>query len=47
MRVKPFTKLRRTDRDALLAEAVRRCAFVAPQATYDIVLDEPQVDGHA
>jgi hypothetical protein len=41
LRIQPFTKLRRTDRDALLTEAARLCAFVAPQATYDILLGKP------
>jgi len=36
LRIEPFTKLRRADRDALLAEAAQLCAFVAPQAKYDI-----------
>jgi Winged helix DNA-binding domain len=38
LRIQPFTKLRRVDRDALLTEAAQLCAFVAPQARYDIVL---------
>jgi hypothetical protein len=38
LRIQPFTKLRRVDRDALLTEAARLGAFVAPQAEYDIVL---------
>jgi len=41
LRIQPFTKLHRADRDALLAEAAQLCAFVAPQATYDIVLGKP------
>jgi hypothetical protein len=41
LRVQPFTRLRRADRDALLTEAARLCAFVAPQAKYDIVLNKP------
>jgi hypothetical protein len=41
LRIQPFTRLRRTDRDALLAEAAQLSAFVAP-AGHDIVLDEPQ-----
>ena len=41
LRIQPFTKLRPPDRDALLAEAAQLCAFVAPQAKYDIVLDKP------
>jgi hypothetical protein len=41
LRIQPFTKLRRADRDALLTEAARLCAFIAPQAKYDIVLDKP------
>ncbi|SCL29702.1 Winged helix DNA-binding domain-containing protein [Micromonospora rhizosphaerae] len=41
LRLQPFTKLRRADRDALLTEAAQLCAFVAPRATYDIVLDKP------
>ena len=38
LRIQPFTKLRRVDRDALLTEAAQLCVFVAPQAKYDIVL---------
>ncbi len=38
LRIQPFTKLRRVDRDALLTEAAQLCAFVAPHAKYDIVL---------
>jgi hypothetical protein len=41
LRIQPFTRLRRADRDALLAEAAELRAFVAPQAKYDIVLDKP------
>lgn len=41
MRIQPFTRLRRTDHDALLAEAAQLCAFADP-ASYDIVLGEPQ-----
>lgn len=41
LRVQPFTPLRPADRDALLTEAERLCAFVAPQATYDVALAEP------
>jgi hypothetical protein len=40
-RIQPFTSLRSADRDALLAEAAQLCAFLAPQAKYDIVLSEP------
>jgi hypothetical protein len=36
LRIQPFTKLRRADREALLTEAAQLCAFVAPQAKYDI-----------
>ncbi len=43
LRVQPFTTLRRSDRDALLAEATQLCAFVAPQAKCDIVLGQPWV----
>ncbi|HEY5987145.1 MAG TPA: hypothetical protein VIV12_12335, partial [Streptosporangiaceae bacterium] len=39
MRIQPFIKLRRADGDALLTEAAQLCAFVAPQARYDIVLE--------
>jgi hypothetical protein len=41
LRIQPFAKLRRAHRDALLDEAAQLCAFVAPQARYDIVLSEP------
>jgi hypothetical protein len=41
LRIQPVTKLRPPDRDAMLAEAAQLCAFVAPQAKYDIVLDKP------
>jgi hypothetical protein len=40
LRIQPFTPLRRTDRDALLAEAEQLCAFL-PEASYDIVFDAP------
>jgi hypothetical protein len=41
LRIQPFTKLRRADRDALLAEAAQLLAFAVPQATYDIILGKP------
>jgi hypothetical protein len=41
LRILSFTKLRRADREALLTEAAQLCAFVAPQAKYDIVFDKP------
>lgn len=41
LRIVPFTELRRADRDALLTEAARLCAFLAPQATHDLILDRP------
>ena len=41
LRIQPFTKLHRTDREALLREAAQLCAFVAPQAKYDIVFNKP------
>ncbi|MBV9450214.1 MAG: AlkZ family DNA glycosylase [Streptosporangiaceae bacterium] len=40
LRLQPFTRLRRADRDALLTEAARLCAFVTQQAC-DIILGEP------
>jgi hypothetical protein len=40
LHIQPFTRLRRADRDALLAEAARLCAFTDPQANRDIVLGE-------
>jgi hypothetical protein len=40
-RMKPFTRLRRADRDALLAEAARLCAFIAPEKPHDLILDQP------
>jgi hypothetical protein len=42
LRIQPFTRLPRSDRDALLTEATQLRAFVAPHANYDIVLGEPQ-----
>jgi hypothetical protein len=41
LRIRPFVPLRPADRDALLAEATLLCAFAAPQATHDIMLEEP------
>ncbi|MGW4405459.1 winged helix DNA-binding domain-containing protein [Nonomuraea sp. NPDC004702] len=41
LRIRPFTPLRRTDRDALLTEAAGLCAFLDPRATCDLVLEEP------
>jgi hypothetical protein len=41
LRIQPFTRLPRADRDALLAEATHLSAFLAP-ASYDIVLDKPE-----
>jgi Winged helix DNA-binding domain len=41
LRIRPFVQLRPADRDALLAEAARLCAFAAPQTAHDILLDEP------
>ena len=41
LRIRPFVRLRPADRDALLAEAAQLCAFAAPQATDDIILEEP------
>jgi DNA glycosylase AlkZ-like len=41
LHIKPFTKLRRADHNALLAEAVQLCAFLAPRAKYHIVLGKP------
>jgi hypothetical protein len=40
LRIQPFTKLRRADRDALLTEGAQLCAFAAKQAC-DIILGEP------
>jgi hypothetical protein len=37
LRIQPFTTLCRADRDALLIEAARLCAFIAPHAKCDIV----------
>lgn len=39
LRIEPFSRLRRADRDALWAEAMRLSAFIAPKARYDLVLD--------
>jgi hypothetical protein len=41
LRIQPFTRLRRADCDALLAEAARLRAFVDPQAKHDILLEDP------
>lgn len=43
LRIQPFTTLAPADRDALLAEAAQLTAFVAPQATCDIAIAEPQI----
>ena len=40
LRIQPFTTLRRDDRDALLTEAGKLCAFLAPHAPYDIILNK-------
>jgi len=40
LHLRPFTKLRRADRDTLLTEAAQLCAFVGQQAG-DIILSEP------
>lgn len=39
LRIQPFIDLRPEDRDALLAEAARLLAFVAPGANPDIILE--------
>lgn len=39
LRIQPFIKLRPADRDALLTEAAQLCAFVAPHAKHDIILE--------
>jgi hypothetical protein len=41
LRITPFTTLNRADRDALLAESERLCAFVQPGTRGDVVLREP------
>jgi hypothetical protein len=41
LRIEPFGTLRGADRDALLAEAARLCAFIAPHAKHDVVLAGP------
>jgi hypothetical protein len=41
LRVQPFTKLHPADRDALLIEAAQLCAFVAPHAKHDVILEKP------
>jgi hypothetical protein len=41
LRVQPFTRLPRTDRDALLSEAAQLCAFVGLPPEHDIILDQP------
>ena len=41
LHIQPFTRLRRVDRDALLTEAAQLCAFLAPGANCDMVLDKP------
>lgn len=40
LHIKPFTKLRPADHDALLTEATQLCAFLAPQTKYALILDE-------
>jgi hypothetical protein len=39
--MKPFAGLGAADREALLAEAAKLCAFVAPETPHDLALDEP------
>jgi hypothetical protein len=39
LHIQPFTTLRGGDRDALLTEAAKLCAFLDPHATYDIILN--------
>jgi hypothetical protein len=41
LHVQPFTKLHPADRDALLTEAAQLCAFVAPHAKHEVILEEP------
>ena len=41
LRIQPFTELHRADRDGLLTEAAQLSAFVAPQASHDMVLGKP------
>jgi Winged helix DNA-binding domain len=41
LRIQPFTRLRRADREALLTEAAELCAFLAPRAQYGMTLDQP------
>ena len=41
LRILPYVRLGQANRDALLAEAARLCAFAAPHAAHDIMLDEP------
>jgi hypothetical protein len=43
LRITPFGKLRPADRDAVLTEAGRLHAFLAPEVEYEIVLDKPEV----
>jgi hypothetical protein len=45
LHIDPFTTLRRADRDALLDEAARLCAFVAPQENHEVLLNRPQAPG--
>jgi hypothetical protein len=40
LRIAPFTRLQSAERHALLAEATRLCAFLAPQTPYEPILDE-------
>jgi len=41
LRIQPFSKLRPAARDALLTEAARLGAFVAPHAKHDVILEKP------
>jgi hypothetical protein len=41
MRITPFTRLLPADRDALLAEAARLAAVLAPQAPPEPILEQP------
>ena len=40
LRIQPFASLPTADRDALRAEGARLCAFTAPQAAHDVIVDD-------
>jgi hypothetical protein len=41
LRIRPFVPVPQADRDALPSEGARLCAFAAPAATDDIIIEQP------